>query len=80
VSDDYDYRAIALRLNRNQRNLIRQNDENSYHIVGCGERTAQTLCKPNASRPALLQRRKGERWWEYALTKDGVKVEKELAL
>lgn len=64
---------IASRLNRSQRSTIAGLDR-EYCVLGCGEATAKQLAEATLSRPALVVRRRGADYMEFALTDAGMAV------
>lgn len=73
-----DVNAIADKLNNNQRNTIMSLDWREYCILGCAEPVAIRLCKDTKRRPALVERVKGEEFWNFRLTAMGVAVQNAL--
>jgi hypothetical protein len=65
--------AIYGKLNRAQVSTITSLDEN-YCILGCAEACAIRLTKANGRRPALVKMRQGERYKEFALTREGLAI------
>lgn len=68
---------VASRLTRAQRSTIAGLDRD-FCVMGCGEATAKDLSEARISRPALVQRRRGARYQEFALTDFGMAVKEAL--
>jgi hypothetical protein len=65
--------AIYGKLSRAQISTIAGLDD-TYCILGCAEACAIRLTKANGRRPALVKMRQGERYKEFALTREGAAI------
>lgn len=74
-----DLAALTDRLTPNQCSTIESLDGENFVILGCAEPVAIRLCKDGVRRPALVERRKGEEFWNFRLTALGVMVKERLA-
>ena len=72
---NFDPRATASRLNRNQVSLIRDNLTAEPQLLGCIESVAKRMTTGNTKRPALVRPYGKGR---YALTEAGLAVQSHL--
>ena len=72
---NFDPRATAVRLNKNQISLIRDNLTAEPTLLGCIESVATRMTTGNTKRPALVRSHGKGR---YALTEAGLAVQSHL--